>query len=65
MPVVSPELQEQEKSLLTGFFCYSVLLPTQGVVPAGSISLMVPTVTEVCRGPYRGTADGGRREEKR
>lgn len=58
MPVVSPELQEQEKSLLTRFVCYSILLLTQGVVPPGSTSLMVPTVTEVCRGPYRGTADG-------
>lgn len=55
MLVVSPESQEQEKYLL---FCYSVLLPTQGVIPTGSISLMVLTVIEVHRGPYRGTADG-------
>lgn len=65
VPVVSPELQAQEISPLTSFFCYSILLPTQGVVPAGSISLLVPIVTDVCRGPYRGAADGGSREEKR
>lgn len=61
MPVASPELQEQEEIPTYWLFCYSILLPTHGVVPAGSISLMVPSVTEMCRGPYRGTADGGRR----
>lgn len=64
-PLAQEMLQAQEISPLTSFFCYSILLPTQGVVPAGSISLLVPIVTEVCRGPYRGTADGGSREEKR
>lgn len=36
MPVVSPELHKQGKSVLTSFFCYSILLPVQGAVSAGS-----------------------------
>lgn len=61
VPVASPELQEQEEIPTYWLFCYSILLPKHGVVLAGSISLMVPSVTEMCRCPYRGTADGGRR----
>lgn len=38
MPLVSPELQKQGKSLLISFFCYSILLPVQGAVSAGSRS---------------------------
>lgn len=64
MPVALSELQEQEEIPTYWLFCYSILLPTHRVVPAVSVSLTVPSVTVMCRGPYRGTADGGRRETR-
>lgn len=64
IPVVFSELQEQEKSLPAGFFVTASFFQ-HGVVPTGSISLTVPAVTEVCKGPYRGTADGGEGGERK